>query len=310
MKYPDDYSSGWGYGPYLADSYGGYLDIPVRYHGQLDVSYYPVMPTHAASKAFVEDAVKKSKYEKRVVNCGSSLVTREIPLHELKKEVMHSSAGEGYLLFPTLPPDTTNDTQYTITVKNYPEYDEYDLLYWEMTASKDSWKNPDGDWFYPAILHRNWGTTGASNKLISEVGTCTGPWYINIGGSSGESALDNCESVYLSLKDCVIEYSYQLSEDDITALSTEHTIDLFSDEEVHYDIPIKSLTINTLIRRYPKDMAQEWCISFIAGDEDPIITLPSSADIKNINVGTRINEEYNPYVISETLPVEWIGGVP
>jgi hypothetical protein len=75
-------------------------------------------------------------------------------------------------------------------------------------------------------------------------------------------------------KDTIIEYTYEIQEGEY--LGPIHDIELHSNQELHYDHPLTELTINEFVESYPSNMSQEWTISFIAGDKDPLVILPSN----------------------------------
>ena len=56
----------------------------------------------------------------------------------------------------------------------------------------------------------------------------------------------------------------------------EHTINLYSNKEVHYSYPVTRLEINDFIASYEEQYAQQWVVSFVAGDQDPIVIIPDN----------------------------------
>ena len=97
------------------------------------------------------------------------------------------------------------------------------------------------------------------------------------------------QTEFNKFKDVIVEYSYENYEGDDEAKGPVHSIDLHSDRELHYDYPVTELTINSLHKCYDDSIAQDWVISFVAGDIDPIIVVPESVNNK---------------------PVKWINGKP
>jgi hypothetical protein len=59
-------------------------------------------------------------------------------------------------------------------------------------------------------------------------------------------------------------------------LTHEHSTNLYSNKEIHYDYPLTRLEINNFIKSYDTNRAQQWVVSFVAGDEDPIVFVPDN----------------------------------
>lgn len=141
--------------------------------------------------------------------------------------------------------------------------------------------NDDALWHYSSNIN---------NVPIGNSDCIVGMIYSNkpIEGAQAE-ALKN------RYKDASLVYSYY---DSSTAEVPEHEIDLYSNTEVHYKSPVEALKINSFVSSYP-GYSESWTISFIAGDEDPIIDLPD-------NVKWAIAEpvfEANKYYLLTFVPV-------
>jgi hypothetical protein len=249
----------------------------------------PKIPTldHLAS---LEDL---DKQQIKVVNRSGKVYTSQIKIEDLTWE---SDPRVGYTLSTAnvpLPAElVTNDTIYTIKLINIPTDTSALNTGWGGGIGiihPDATDISDTNMWDQAVLKGllYCDNTGgyANDNIINRTVTWTGPWQVIEGESSGEHS-------FLSLwteSNTLIEYSFIKEESDEEALGPVHNIDLHSNTEVHYDFPVTELTINTLHKCFSDNINQQWVVSFIAGDIDPIVIVPESVNNK---------------------PVKWINGKP
>ena len=106
-----------------------------------------------------------------------------------------------------------------------------------------------------------------ANQTITLTGT---EFYIHICETNYGIAPVDQES-FISDRDVTLNYEYSIYDD--SNKGPIHTTDLESDKEIHYNYPIEELTIASLVSKY-SGYAEEWTVSFIAGDSEPIVTTP------------------------------------
>ncbi len=253
-----------------------------------------------------------NKQQIKIVNRSGKVYTSQIRVGDLNwtSDLSNPQGGEdltwGCDYAPVeLPTETNDSTTYTINIYNVPSSISYGAdfpvgigvckpkeLMGPNTFYDEYYSEVDGETIWSA----DWRDTNNYNKAclyydhdnydsvtIKNV-TWTGPWAVLCGESSGEYF-----DLYKEFEDSIIEYSFIKEESDEEALGPVHDIDLHSNTEVHYDFPVTELTINTLHKCFSDNINQQWVVSFIAGDIDPIVIVPESVNNK---------------------PVKWINGKP
>lgn len=280
----------------------------------------PKIPTldHLAS---LEDL---DKQQIKIVNRSGKVYTSQIRVRDLNwiADVNHPDTGEmltwGCDYAPVeLPKEANDSTVYTINIYNVPASIDYSASYpagigvctpielMKPGQSYDGYYSEAtgdfmgaGDWREPNTHKACLYCDGTRFEPITFKNvTWTGPWAVLCGESSGEYW-----GLYEEFKDSIIEYSFINEESDEVALGPVHDIDLHSNTEVHYDFPVTELTINNLVVNNPK-YSHEWTISFIAGDEAPIITMPNTTSINKINTQTGD-------IITTDVPIKWLYAEP
>lgn len=240
---------------------------------------------------------------KRIVNKAGGKYTESFTLGELTfrassfwgSDTLTPTAWVGALpAAVTLPNNTDENTVYTIRTINAKSTT---LVHGEMSlgiqALPESWNTCESfscgcTWCKEHALFT--ATSYSSTASIStNTLTHTGPWEVIFGESSGGMSYTEWQTDFNKFKDVIVEYSYENYEGDDEAKGPVHSIDLHSDRELHYDYPVTELTINSLHKCYDDSIAQDWVVSFVAGDIDPIVVVPESVNNK---------------------PVKWINGKP
>jgi hypothetical protein len=98
-----------------------------------------------------------------------------------------------------------------------------------------------------------------------------------------------------------------------------HDTYLHSDTEIHLKDPIESLFIEDLVRCYPENIAQEWTISFITGNNLPSVTIPNNTTIpvRHAYLEDVYDSDYNIIgqkekfeYVNESLPIKWLYAEP
>ena len=84
-----------------------------------------------------------------------------------------------------------------------------------------------------------------------------------------------------------------------------HETELHSDTQTFYSYPVEQLTINSLVRCFPEDIAQEWSVSFIAGDSDPLVIIPNE-----VTFSTKVRNESQLIEDAVTYPLKWLYAEP
>ena len=285
----------------------------------------PVVPSidHLAS---LEDL---DKQQIKIVNKSGKVYTGQIKVADLEWNEDFAAGGGIAFAPVVLPAETSDTTEYTIRLLNSPTTSEIqqaetrygfcylgypsaafaiihnlDILAQEILI-KQNITNPSESDLVSAktqalVMCDNfnyyyntdgWDIQTEYAKALNVAGTqidqitFTGPWWVYCGESSGADIGIH----WHAFENSIIEYSYERVESDEEALGPVHDIDLHSNTEVHYDFPVTELTINTLHKCFSDNINQQWVVSFIAGDIDPIVIVPESVNNK---------------------PVKWINGKP
>jgi hypothetical protein len=144
----------------------------------------------------------------------------------------------------------------------------------------------------------------------------SGSWYFN------EVKIQKQDTLYLALvepnagitseneydfinkyrENISLQYSYFINTDNRGPV---HTTELHSDTQTCYSYPVEELTISNLVRCFPEDIAQEWSVSFTAGDSDPLIILPNEVTFE-----IKIRNESQLITDSKTYPLKWLYAEP
>lgn len=297
-------------------------------NGEIPTVLTPTYDLSAASKGYVDAKTERIKVKTKSTNSASTLYSSSIRFGDLYWEYLFTSGyeqdaglgGDLLVTFPELPGD--ENTEYTITVANVPEkaYDDEWPVYPRACAVPSvsetffDYSSGEGanDLYNPSSRLFVWTwkyekQEDGSNRYYDASTTLdpvyqTGDWKIVVGSAymgDDYGDLDLLKNLY---KDITITYTCRLSEDGPSG--PVHSIELHSDTEVHYDYKVTELTINNLVRCFPADTAQQWVVSFFAGDDSPIVTLPNNMSITSIGVRGEVDTE------ATTLPLKWFGGIP
>lgn len=246
------------------------------------ISGEPVAPSHVATKNYVDTNIN----QQIALNRTQSRITTSALA---EKTVSFSDCYYTYEVCYQMPDASgTNTAMYSIRI----DLNETIPANTEVHISASSWiTNP-----------RMGGTDHASNMgyeaselllyndAMSSQNAIT---YTNGDSDVTFIAEEDITCFYIVDTNCGVPYeytdgwwSYGADQITVTYLSGSNElanlggIDLYSNTELHYDIPIAEIRINSFIESYPSDVAQTWTLSFIAGDSDPVIILPDSSDCK------------------------------
>ena len=260
-----------------------------RDHVYILVQESPTMPL--MWQKIVEDKTK------RIVNRAGGKYTESFTLGELTfrpsefwgSTTLEPTAWVGALPAAiTLPDNTDENTVYTIRTLNA---QSTTLIHGEMSLGiqtlPESWNTCEsfycgGCSFCQTHTLFVAKTDGTTNTISTNIITHTGPWEVIFGESSGGMSYSEWQTDFNKFKDVIVEYSYENYEGDDEAKGPVHSIDLHSDRELHYDYPVTELTINSLHKCYDYSVVQDWVVSFIAGDIDPIITVQANYNDKAV----------------------------
>lgn len=234
---------------------------------------------------------------KKPKTVNSDLITKEIKLQDITFEYTASELTAANIYITVLTSTTTisdnNIEKATVITYNLPEINQNDIITNEdtfLTTAESEANNSclivtrtidqDTQLYY-------WDNKRTDVNIVAEA-------KIVIVLISNQ-ALEETDELKNRYKDAIITYSYY---DPSTAEIPNHEIDLYSNTEVHYTSPVTALKIGSFISSYP-GYSESWTISFIAGDEDPIVDLPD-------NVRWAVAEpafEANKYYLLTFIPV-------
>ena len=287
-------------------------------NGQISTMLIPTENHHVASKWYIDSKVSQVKVQTKVSPSASQMYSSSLRFGDLDWGSLwdyeqNVGIDEVYCSQVLLPGDES--TTYTITVSNLPDpapSNSYQYLEPCAVPPKDMTlmdSNCDGyRWLYNAehgLFHYDYTyANGTYDFYPVNDGPVyiEGPWKIVYGSAYMGNSTEELEFLRELYKDVVITYTCRLEEQNYEG--PVHSIELHSDTEVHYDYKVTELTINNLVRCFSEDVAQQWVVSFFAGDSAPIVTLPNNIEITSIGV----RNEVDP--VATILPIQWIGGMP
>ena len=286
--------------------------IPLKTsNGQLKVNDLPVEGNDAASKLYVDSKIQSITVSNRLDVSGSAktIISSSVRFGDLmwvtdpEAEACVGNPGL-FMGTPILPGD--ENTVYSLSVE-LPTFSTSDQWFRSaggcppvdetiLNMEGPEWvdyvcSETSGMWYYTTIssdyVDGQYIYTYA--PTIREI-TQTGPWKIVFGECSGGASLEDLLQQKEVYKDAMVHYSYELYEE--YPAGPVHSIDLHSDQELHYDYPLTELTINNFVHSFPQNIAQQWTISFIAGDESPLILIPQNVKYVNAIPVFEPNKKY------------------
>lgn len=280
--------------------------IPVRTEsGNIDVALTPTEEANAASKYYVD------RYQKKISNRDliNETGTFDLKINYWEPLYNYNSTTDciGGKLSVTLPQNLMGKT-INISVANNSlssiaptSSGTTEMLAFVTNNTESSFAVNTGS---------SWETTTVAHEVTSTSAYI----YLYIGKTIPASELHNYTykySEYLQLTYSYLEYS-----ENGTPI---HDTYLHSDTEIHLKDPIESLLIEDLVRCYPENIAQEWTISFITGNNLPSVTIPNNTTIpvRHAYLEDVYDSDYNIIgqkekfeYVNESLPIKWLYAEP
>lgn len=240
-----------------------------------------------------------NKPERFVVNKAGGEYTKKIKFSDLDFQFTNTELydpddpaswwGVAFAEIPGLPSDET--IEYSIKLVNGPgtvTFQENTHVWGGVAVLKDETAFEDQVRAHEVIAWIG-DYTGYTETVEYNTTTHQGSWEVCIGEASGGASLADIEDLKTIFSTADLEYSYSYYEGEDEAKGPVHSIDLHSDREIHYEYPVTELTITDLHKCFGDNIVQEWVVSFIAGDIDPVVVVPENLNNK---------------------PVVWINGKP
>lgn len=256
---------------YVIGSWGG--NIPIRAgQGDLVVPQNPETSDMAASKGYVDRLNKKKRTTIEVIETFKlgDLHCYKYPSNIVTYLEFETLNGKG------LSHDLEGDYEITImSINNLPSEtfnDQCGMFIRPVGSGASSYlqkiaeRSIGGAWTTALPYSYYTFPQGIDEEILIDVG---------LDQQGYLTTEEDIERLYEYAKDIEITVRYTPKginvENPITDILN---VDLYSDTELEYQVPITELSINNFVSC--KGHIDEWTISFIAGDEDPLIIIPSN----------------------------------
>lgn len=302
VKYNIDNGNNLGdYGALIV--YGGnnyYTDIPLDYtladrmsvtvrdyDNQIHIAETPNEDTHAASKKYVDESLTTVS-ETIEANLSNSISSLDNKTEAIRIKVDNTMGGKFGDSTSIAIGNCTNVQTDTYSTGNYKAITLKILELIEATAVTFSLFDINN--VFPAIydstsgietisVTTSIGTTGTTLAHCSAVGTA-GEWILTkqqvtltgtvfylviTEGKAGVSTAD-WSTFMAGFTNLAINVN----------VFNSNLLSLYSNREVHLTTPVSTLTIDELVESYDSSYAQSWTISFLTGDAEPSIAIPSN----------------------------------
>jgi hypothetical protein len=301
--------------------------IPIRNeYGNIDVALTPVEEANAASKYYVD------RYQKKISNRDCTVINVESTFGVNVWEAPSGYDGGYGLIFydfyiPITIPSECIGREVTFSV-------DASISSVELTNNYASSSNSGGSSYTPTEMV---GLVSGKNETFWPSSDNCLAYNENNGWElRNYTFVPTSTMMYLCIvepnagipenwkDDFIYKYSTYLKLNISCREFTEngtpvHDTYLHSDTEIHLKDPIESLFIEDLVRCYPENIAQEWTISFITGNNLPSVTIPNNTTIpvRHAYLEDVYDSDYNIIgqkekfeYVNESLPIKWLYAEP